>query len=191
MDWSWTAWGVSVAAVILSGALAWREGLWRRRPGLGMGFANHGGMWGDLVLLPLANAAILPHLTAGLWLPLALAVSTGASLWLHRFWYRGGGGAGDHMWPARRRGTWSGDLSRAGWAHVAYVAAELTLLLGFLVHPAPDVVVLTVAGVFTVHVPIGLLQPRWFLTGRIASLREQPLLAPALAALWVVTVVKL
>ena len=71
-----------------------------------------------------------------------------------------------------------------------YVAGELTLLAGFLTHPAPPLVVLIVCLVFTIHVPIGLLQPRWFVSGKLASLREQPLLVPCLSALWILSALK-
>lgn len=185
---------VSLAAVVISGVIAFAEGLWRRRPGLGMGFANHGGMWSDLVLLSLANAVIVPHLTAGAWIGGAGAVGVAASLWVHRHWYQRGSGTetrGDHMWPARRHGTWARDLSWAGWAHVLYVAAELALLVGFVLHPAPAAAVLFVAGIFTVHVPIGLLQPRWFVSGDIPGVREQPLLLPCLLLLWSAIALKL
>jgi hypothetical protein len=188
--WSWTAWGISVGAVILSAALGWIEGNWRRRPGLGMGFADHAGMWSDLVLLSMANAVIVPHLEPGWWIAVALAIATVASLWAHIHWYTPGGG-GDHMWPLHTHGVWRRDLSWSGWAHVLYVIGELTLLIGFLFHPAPDDVVILVAAIFTVHVPIGLLQPRWFLTGHIATVQEQPLLAPLLLGLWAVTLIKL
>jgi hypothetical protein len=67
VEWSWTAWAISVVAVLAAGMLAWLEGNWRRHPELGMGFANHGGMWSDLVLLSMANAVIVPHLTWGWW----------------------------------------------------------------------------------------------------------------------------
>ena len=190
MEWSWPTWLVSVVAVVVSGAMAWREGNWARRPGLAMGFVNHGGMWGDLVLLPMANAAIVPHLTIGWWLPSALLVTTIASVWVHVHWY-GPGGGGDHMWPSHTRGTWWRDLSWSGWAHVVYVIGELTLLVGFLLHRIPSDVVLLVAAIFTVHVPIGLLQPRWYRTGHLATVQEQPLLAPLLMALWAVMMVKL
>lgn len=193
MEWSWTAYGLSVAAVVVSGAAAWREGSWTRRPGLDLGFANHGGMWGDLLLLPIANAVIVPHLTAGVWLAGAAALAAMASIAVHVHWYRGNAAshACEHMWPARPHGSWHRDLSMAGWLHVIYVAGELTLLIGFLLHPVPRDVVLLVAGIFTVHVPIGLLQPRYFVTRRIATLREQPLLGPCLLALWTVTFLKL
>lgn len=190
VDWSWLAWLVSVAAVVISGALAWLEGNWSQRPGLGMGFGNHGGMWSDLVLLSMANAAIAPYLTLGGWIVPAVVGATAASLLVHRHWYHPHG-QGDHMWPTHFAAVWWRDLSWSGWAHVLYVIGELTLLLGFALHPAPTEVVILVAAIFTVHVPIGLLQPRWYRTGHIATVQEQPLLAPLLLALWAVTVAKL
>lgn len=193
MDWSSAAWLISVAAVVVSGAVAWCEGCWARRPGLDMGFANHGGMWSDLLLLPIANAVTLPHLTVGPWIAGAVLLSAMASGWVHYHWYRSWSTSHscEHMWPCRPAGTWYRDLSVAGWLHVLYVTGELTILIGFLIHPMPDATVLVVAAVFTIHVPIGLLQPRWFLNGRIASLRQQPLLLPCLAALWIVSAAKL
>ncbi len=47
-----------------------------------------------------------------------------------------------------------------------------------------------VAAIFTIHIPIGLLQPRWFLSGQVASFRQQPLLLPCLAALWLISAAK-
>jgi hypothetical protein len=202
-----------VAAVVVSAAIAWREGHLTRHHGLAMGFLDHGGMWSDLVLLSMANAVIVPHLTFGRWIPFALLVATVASVWVHLHWYHppasinssddmgleqgrvsptpGFGESGDHMWPSHTQGLWWRDLAWAGWAHVVYVIGELTLLIGFLLHPAPEDVVLLVAAIFTIHVPIGLLQPRWFRTGHIATVQEQPLLAPLLLTLWAVTMIKL
>jgi hypothetical protein len=193
VEWSWTTWVVSVAAVVVSGGAAWIEGNWRRRPGLAMGFADHGGMWDDLVLLPVANAVITPHLPVGPWIAIALAFATLASVLVHVHWYRGHriAHAPEHMWPTRPHGSWLRDLSVAGWLHVLYVIGELTLLVGFLLFPMPPATILVVVAIFTVHVPIGLLQPRWFLTGRVATLREQPLLVPCLLALWGVVALKL
>ena len=197
MEWNWPTWFLSVAAVAISGALAWFEGHWSRRPGLAMGFANHGGMWSDLVLLPFANAVIVPHLNAGVWIASAIAIGGLASVLLHVHWYGAGRPLdrhdredGDHMWPRRAGRTWSADLSWSWWAHVFYVTGELVMILCFLVHPMPVDVVLLVAIIFTIHVPIGLLQPRYFLSGHIATMREQPLLLPSLVALWSVVALK-
>ena len=223
MEFSWTTWLLSVAAVLASALHAWMSGDLRRRLELDLGFANHGGMWGDLILLPVANAVIVPHLTSGLWLAPAVALGSALSAWVHVHWYRGErdvegrpldsardrpfdsardrqsiAAAGrsavhsrEHMWPSRPSGSWWKDLSWAGWAHVAYVAGELTLLTGFLIFPMPDAVVGVVCAILTLHVPLGLLQPRWFLTGEIASPRKQPLLLPLLGTLWVVGFLKL
>ena len=174
-----------------------------------MGFVNHGGMWGDLLLLPIANAAIVPHVQAGVWMFVSFAIGLGLSGWVHDHWYRGdppsrhgefdGASAGlrarthsrEHMWPSRPHGSWWKDLSWAGWAHIFYVAGELAILMGFLLFPMPDEVIALVAVIFTLHVPLGLLQPRWFLTGEIAGRRKQPLLLPLLGTLWIVAAVKL
>jgi hypothetical protein len=193
IEWSPIVWAISVAAVVASALIAWREGNWWRGPHLDLGFANHGGMWGDFFLLPLANAAIVPYLSVGPWLAAAVLATTIASLWVHHHWYRGGRPthSREHMWPVRRYNAWWRDLSWAGWAHVIYVAAELSLLVGFLLSPMPLATVLFVTAIFTTHVPIGLLQPRWFLTGRLPTLRQQPLLLPCLVALWVVAWLKI
>lgn len=159
-----------------------------------MGFVNHGGMWGDLVWLPIANAVIVPYLESGVWLVVAFAIGLALSVWVHIHWYRGskpGGHSSEHMWPSRPYGSWWKDLSWAGWAHVFYVAGELTVLIGFLLFPMPDDAITLVALIFTLHVPLGLLQPRWFLTGELAGPRKQPLLLPLLAALWIVAGFKL
>jgi hypothetical protein len=190
MEWSWPAWLISVGAVVASGLIAWVEGNWSQRPGLGMGFANHGGMWGGLLLLPLANATIVPHLTVGPWIAAAVAAGTAASLLVHRYWY-GPAGRGDHMWPRHAHGTWARDLSWSGWTHVLYVIGELALLAGFAIHTVTPDAVLFVAAVFTIQLPVGLLQPRYFLTGHIATAGEQPLLLPCLLALWAVVAGKL
>jgi hypothetical protein len=192
-------WLVSVVAVVISGALAWLQGNFTKRPGLDMGFVNHGGMWGDLVLLPIANAVIVPYLQPGLWIVGSLAVTFALAAWTHVHWYRGDKAgrsprstvhSREHMWPSRPHGSWWRDLSWAGWAHLVYVAGELTILIGFLRFPMTDEVIALVCVIFTLHVPLGLLQPRWFLTGEIASPRKQPLLVPLLATLWVVGLVK-
>jgi hypothetical protein len=194
VEFSWLTWTSSVAAVLVSGLLAWAEGNSIKRPGLDMGFVNHGGMWGDLMLLPFANAAIVPHLQPGLWMLAALALSFALSVWVHIHWYRGdapGWHSREHMWPSRPHGSWWEDLSWAGWAHVVYVAGELTILIGFWLFPMTDLVVAVVAIVFTLHVPLGLLQPRWFLTGEVAGPRKQPLLWPLLGTLWIVGLLKI
>ncbi len=189
--WSWLAWGVSVAAVLLSGAVAAVEGHWRRSPRLDIGFATHGGMWGDLLLLSAVNALVAPWIRPGTWLLWATGVGALASIGLHAWWHGGhAGGLREHMWPTRSTGHWRRDLSWAGWCHVAYVAGEVTLLAAFVMTPMPTSVVLLVSALLTLHVPLGVLAPAWTATGRV--FREDVWqTAAAITAVWVVAVGKL
>lgn len=190
VSFSAVAWLISVAAVLACGGVAWMEGNWRRREGLDIGFANHGGMWGDLVLLPIANAIAVPHIVSGRWLTFPLAVAAFASLWLHARWHGGHASAmRDHMWPSRPYGHRFRDLSVAGWLHVIYVTGELGLILAWALSPMPTAVVVLVAMVLTVHVPLGLLQPGWFASGHRPR-SATPLLVGALALLWAAVFVK-
>jgi hypothetical protein len=191
MEWSGTTWLASVAAVVLSGAVAAYEGHWRRRAGLDIGFAEHGGMWGDLLLLPVVNAVAVPWIEPGWWLLGPLALAAIVSLVLHGWWHGGTPhGVRDHLWPTRPSGRWAADLSRSGWCHVAYVTGELGLLLAWALSPAPATVVWTVAIILSLHAPLGVLQPAWFATGRLPSVDVRLVLA-SLAAAWVVAAAKL
>jgi hypothetical protein len=191
MEFSWGAWLVSVAVVLASGAVAAHEGHWRRRPGLDMGFADHGGMWGDALLLPIANALAVPSIAPGWWLLAPLAAGAAISWRLHIVWHGGAtGGVRDHMWPARPTGRWAADLSRSGWCHVLYVAGEMGLLLAWAWSPSPAVAVWTVTTILSLHAPLGVLQPSWFATGRLLGAGVR-LVILALGAAWLIAALKL
>ena len=129
--WSGATWIVSVAAVAVSGAVAAVEGHWRRSARVQVGFAGHGGMWGDAVLLPVVNALVVPWISAGEWLAWPLLAGAAASTALHAWWHGGHQhGVREHMWPSRPTGHWYADLSWAGWCHVVYVAFEVAVLVG-------------------------------------------------------------
>ncbi|MEZ5285407.1 MAG: hypothetical protein R2712_11500 [Vicinamibacterales bacterium] len=181
---------MTVGAVAVSGAVAYAEGHWRRRPGLDLGFADHGGMWGDALLLPVANGVIVPWLPAAWWLTLPVLLAAGAAALLHAAWHGGTrGGFRDHMWPTRPASHWARDLSWAGWCHMAYVTGQIAILVAYAVTTVPPAVVLMVTIVLTLHVPLGLLHPSWSATGTVprANLR---LLAAAIVAAWMVGVGK-
>jgi hypothetical protein len=191
MEWSGSTWLASIAAVMVSGAVAAYEGHWRRRAGLDMGFADHGGMWGDLLLLPVANAVAVPWIEPGWWLVGPFALATIVSVVLHVWWHGGTRhGVRDHMWPSRPSGRWAADLSLAGWCHVVYVAGELGLLLAWALSPAPRDVVWAVTIILSLHAPLGVLQPAWFATGRLLAVSVR-LVALALGTAWVVAAAKL
>jgi hypothetical protein len=191
VPWSGVTWFLSVAAVAASGAVAAFEGHWRRSAGVQVGFASHGGMWGDAILLPVANALIVPWIVAGVWLAAPLLTGAAASLVLHAWWHGGQrDGIREHMWPSRRTGRWQTDLSRAGWCHVVYVAGELTVLLAYVVTPMPARVVVAVSLILSVHVPLGVLLPAWIASTRVFR-EDIGQTVVALAAIWTVAAVKL
>ena len=166
------------------------------RIGHGISPETHGGMWGDLVLLPIANAAIVPFLSFGPWIvPAATRRDTRFDRRAHplgRARQRPSIGRSHVAGPRSRIVVERVDLSWAGWAHVIYVTGELTLLLRFSppCHAGTGVILLG-AAVFTLHLPLGLLQPRYFLTGHMATVSEQPLLLRCVGLLGIVAVAKL
>jgi hypothetical protein len=189
--WSGATWLVSVSAVTLSGAVAAAEGNWRRSARLQVGFATHGGMWGDAVLLPVVNALVVPWIASGWWLiVILLAAGVAASVALHAWWHGGHAhGIREHMWPERRTGQWMADLSWAGWCHLAYVACEVAVLLAYVIAPMPTDVVMVVSLILSVHVPLGVLLPAWTATRRV--FREDVWqMALAIVAIWAVAGVK-
>ncbi len=206
MAWSWEAWAITTAVVIASAAVSAREGTFRRRAGLDLAFVEHGGMWSDLLLLPIVNAAIVPHLIAALTSPdspatgrvlscaygLCAALALALTIAAHRHWYRGDGGRPwrEHLWPHRHCGTWARDLSLAGWLHVIYMTGELAVILAYAITPVPDRVVWFVSGLLSVHVPIGILLPARVTTGRSHAGASRAMLVGALGAIWVVGALK-
>ena len=188
--WSWVTWVVSLAAVGVSGAVAGLEGNWRRSARLHLGFATHGGMWGDALLLPVVNALVVPGIAPGRWLAGPLALGVLASVVLHMWWHGGHHeGVRDHLWPLRQTGRWHTDLSWAGWCHVGYVALEVALLLAYAVTPVSATVAVGVATLLSVHVLVGVLQPSWVATGRLVR-EDIALAALAITLVWAVTAVK-
>jgi len=179
-----------MAAVAVSGLAAAIEGHWRRSARIDVGFAAHGGMWGDAILLPIVNALIVPWVSTGAWLVTPLFVGIAASMALHTWWHGGRThGIREHMWPTRPTGRWHADLSWAGWCHVVYVAFEVAVLLAYAVTPVPPRVVVIVSLLLSAHVPIGVLLPAWSATRRVfrADLWQTAL---AIAAIWAVAMAK-
>jgi uncharacterized protein YndB with AHSA1/START domain len=182
---------MSLTAVVVSGAVAAVEGNWRRSTRLHLGFATHGGMWGDAVLLPIVNALAVPWIVPGTWLIGPLLGGLVGTVLIHAWWHGGhDAGVRDHLWPTRPTGRWYADLSWSGGCHVVYVAVESALLLAFAVSATPAPVTWIVSGLLTAHVLVGVLQPSWMATGRFVR-EDLALTAMALAAVWAVAAFKL
>jgi hypothetical protein len=191
LEWSAVTWVVSVMSVIVSGGVAAAEGHWRRSTRLDLGFVTHGGMWGDLLLLPIVNALVVPWIAPGAWLTGPLLIGALASVIIHRWWHGGQhASVRDHLWPSRPTGRWHADLSWSGWCHVVYVTVEVALLLAYAVTPVPAAVTWTVTALLTVHVLVGVLQPSWVAAGRLVR-EDVALAALAIVATWTVALVQI
>jgi hypothetical protein len=70
------------------------------------------------------------------------------------------------------------------------VAGEATLLLAYLPTPVPAAVVVTVSTIMSLHVPLGVLQPAWYGTGRVLA-GSGRLVAVAVGTAWAVAAAKL
>ena len=162
-----------------------------------MGFVNHGGMWGDLLILPIAAASIIPRLDArarSATLLLSLfAVAVGLSLFAHAQWSAMGAilQTTDHVFPTHASGLWYRDISVAGWMHVAYMALQLAVFLGYIAVPMPREVILLVSGLLSVHLVIGQIEPGWYSTGEIWVARNVIPTGMCLVITWSVAVLKL
>src|SRR5436309_791269 len=108
MKFSATATLITIGAVILSGAMSASEGTLTNKR-VTLGFLNHGGMWGDIILLSVMAGLVIPHapkrtelVVVSLLTALALTIPAHA-IWGRAFRQNGITG---HMFPNHQRGTW-------------------------------------------------------------------------------------
>src|SRR5437016_5176601 len=139
MKFSFAPFLVTALLVVASGVVSLLEGTLTNKR-VKMGFLNHGGMWGDLILLPVMTGLVYPHILRNrlviiLLLFIALAVTIVAHILWAR-WARNDGLTG-HMLPAHKTGLWYADMSLAGWMHVVVMTVFLTMALLYAVSPTP------------------------------------------------------
>ena len=170
---SWRAWAGMVTFVLVSAGVSWCEGTFTSKS-VTMGFVNHGGMWGDLVILPIVAGQIIPYVwrdrrlsrpVLAALLVLAAMITIGA----HQQWQRMGEAMGttDHVFPSHGATTWYRDMSLAGYLHVVYMSGVLALLIAYAAVPIPPSTTVLVSVFLTVHLIVGQLQPAWYLSGTI------------------------
>lgn len=130
--------------------------------------SHHAGIWGDLLLLPLVSAMIVihmkpPRISHAL---LALAFGAAGSFAMHYLWakdqwvyflFEGGK-------PARL----FADMTLAGCLHLIFIGLELALVGLYLVSPMPQYAVLAISGGLTIQLALGILQPSWYVSGKMS-----------------------
>src|SRR5437867_856243 len=106
MKFNFPAFGASLVLVLLSGVASVAEGTFTSKR-VTIGFLNHGGMWGDLIILSVVTGALWPYLSKSMptvlpVLSFALAIAIGAhAQWAN--WMQSEGITG-HIFPAHRTG---------------------------------------------------------------------------------------
>src|ERR1035441_3749016 len=188
MKFSFPAFVTTVLLVAASGVVSLLEGTFTSKR-VTMGFINHGGMWGDLIILSVMTGLVYPYFVRNRLvilsaLFLALAVTILAHIqWAN--WSRNDGLTG-HMFRSHETGIWYAEMSLAGWMHVIVMTVLLSVAFIYAVSSTPLNIVLTVSLLLTVHVFLGTVQPGWYCTGKLWTWRNfgPPLFATGL--IWTV-----
>jgi len=163
-----------------------------------MGFVNHGGMWGDVLFLPLVAALMVPIVRASREVTprlkfLVIVLSAAATLAVHWQWATVGRDLGttDHVFPTHVSGAWFRDISVAGWLHVVYMTGFLGLVVLYAVLSVPPKIVWLTSAILTLHLLLGQLQPAWYSTGTIAAPNTIASVLTTVIAVWIVAVWKI
>lgn len=167
------AWAASVLYVVVSAIVSRIEGTFAS-DSVTLGFVNHGGMWGDFIILPIMIGIIVPQLPRPKiqWIPVAIALlvcSAILTVLIHVQWAVMGAAQGstDHVFPSHRTGVWYRDMSLAGYLHLFYMSGVLALVFAYALAPMPRSTIHVVSGLLTIHLFLGQVQPAWYSTGTI------------------------
>jgi hypothetical protein len=184
---------VTVAVVIISGVASFIEGTLTNKK-VTMGFLNHGGMWGDLIIMSVVTGLAFPYFVRSRILVLSsLFIALVVTIIAHVQWaksFRHDGITG-HMFPTYETGIWYLDISGAGWMHVLLMAMLLMVILMYAVSPLPVNVLVAVSLLLTAHVFLATVQPGWYCTGELWTWRNfgAPLFVTIL--IWSIAILKI
>jgi hypothetical protein len=188
-----TAFIVTVTAVIISGVVSFIEGNFTSK-NVTMGFVNHGGMWGDLIIMSVVTGLVFPYLIKNqIYTLSALFVALTVAIIAHILWAKGmqSEAVTGHMFPTHKTGKWYLDMSGAGWMHVLVMAMLLAVFFIYAISPLPKNVVITASLLLTIHVFIAAVQPGWYCTRELWTRRNfgPPLVVTALV--WSIAALKI
>lgn len=193
MKFSIAAFVATVLAVMISGVVSILDGTFTNQR-VTMGFLNHGGMWGDLLIMSVAVGFVAPGIKTSRTCFLASLLSALAiTVFAHAQWARLflKDGVTGHMFPTHMTGVWYLDMSGPGWMHVAVMAGLLTSMIMYASSPVTPQVVLIVSILVTVHVCLATLQPGWYCTGTLWSWRHFGPLFVFVSLIWSIAALKL
>lgn len=162
-------------------------------PALKLTFFRHWGVCiADALLLPIINGLVWDHLVWSPWYrTAALLVAAVIATWLcHRQWWPNpknpafGLHFQTHHASAGNIRYWWRDLTPTGWAHIAFMAVQLTILMVYALSPMPPSVVWLTAVILTVFPIVAVLETSWVVNHGVDSLT-----ATSAIAIWVLTAV--
>lgn len=193
MKFSLAAFIGTVAVVVISGVASFMEGTLTRK-NVTMGFLNHGGMWGDLIIMSVVTGFVFPYLVRSrIYALSALFIAFTVTVIAHILWakWMQSDAITGHMFPTHETGKWYLDMSGAGWMHVVVMTALLTVVLIYAVSSVPVNVLFAVSLLLTVHVFLATVQPGWYCTGKLWTWRNfgTPLFTTAL--IWSIAALKI
>src|SRR3989344_2664336 len=206
MQFNYTVCIITMALVVIAGFFAWlNDDLFGNPPLTGdpphsdIGFLNHGGMWGDFLLLSFVNGLLWSHLhlTAVLILP-SLCVAFWLTLVAHKQWMRlyCRDEISGHMFKSPNfvprlsekhfDVAWKQNLTEAGWLRVVYMALQIAILIVYVFSSIPQSVVWTTSLLLTAHVILGTVQPGWYVSRKLWT--KQNMVPPAICAslIWLI-----
>jgi len=169
MKFSFAAFSATVLAVVMSGVVSSIERTLTSRR-VTMGFLNHAGMWGDLIIMSIVAGLVLPYIVVNrVCIFSSLSIGIMATLIAHFLWakWNRADNITGHMFPSHDTGRWYLDISAAGWMHFIVMAWLLSLMLMYVTSPMPTRGIVTVSILVTTHVVLATVQPGWYCTGRL------------------------
>ena len=178
MRFSWPAALITVGVVIIEGIAAFLSGTFSHYRWRHVDFSmlmHWGVMVGDLILLPIFNGLVVPHLKVP-WKKgaLFLLISFAITLYCHWQWWHMCNKTSSFMCLDMRKSMsieslWFLDGTLAGAIHFLYMAFEIPIIMAFFYSPMPRQVAKWAFAIFMIFVPFALIEPgiavNWPLTG--------------------------
>lgn len=183
---------VIVLGVLLSAAASYVEGTFTDKS-VTIGFVEHGGMWGDLIIMAAVGGIVFPHLVKKWSFTLfSIAIALIITVVAHSEWAQMSQREGitGHIFPTHATGLWYHDISIAGWLHVAVMGGLSALIIMYVVSPVPRKIVLIVSILLTAQVFVGTVEPGWFCTGRLWTLKNFMVPMISTVLIWTVALIK-
>jgi hypothetical protein len=168
--------------VIIEAIISFSEKTFSRKQGrVNLSFCWHWGVSiGDLVILPVVNGLVVPHLSFGIWFFIFLGLSFNITWFCHKAWWpdpQNSLAQGFIFANAKsghiHRNLWYRDMTWAGWIHFLFMTIQIVILGGYLITPMPKDIVSLISWIFIVFIPVAVIEPGIIQTGGLQKLTRK------------------